>query len=65
MIVIMILYVCAKSLQSCLTLCDPMDYGPPGSYVHGVLQAEILEWVTISSNMILYVNSLYAHFMYM
>ena len=65
MIVIMILYVCAKSLQSCLTLCDPMDYGPSGSSVHGVLQAEILEWVTISSYMILYVNSLYAHFMYM
>ena len=36
-----------------------------GSSVHGVLQAEILEWVTISSYMILYVNSLYAHFMYM
>ena len=31
--------------QSCLTLCDPMDYSPPGSSVHGILQARILEWV--------------------
>ena len=33
-----------KSLQSCLTLCDPMDCSPPGSSVHGILQARILEW---------------------
>ena len=32
----------AKSLQSCLTLCDPMDYGPPGSSVHGISQTRIL-----------------------
>ena len=38
----------AKSLQSCLTLCDPMDSSPPGSSVHGILQARILEWVAIS-----------------
>ena len=31
--------------QSCLTLCDPMDYSLPGSSVHGILQARILEWV--------------------
>ena len=31
--------------QSCLTLCDPMDYSPQGSSVHGILQARILEWV--------------------
>ena len=31
--------------QLCLTLCDPMDYSPPGSSVHGILQARILEWV--------------------
>ena len=31
--------------QSCLTLCDPMDCSPPGSSVHGILQARILEWV--------------------
>ena len=33
------------SLQSCPTLCDPMDYSSPGSSVHGILQAKILEWV--------------------
>ena len=39
--------MCAKSLQSCLTLCDLMDYSPPDSSVHWVLQARILEWVAI------------------
>ena len=34
--------------KSCLTLCDPMDYRPPGSSVHGILQAGILGWVVIS-----------------
>ena len=34
--------------QLCLTLCDPMNYRPPGSSVHGILQARILEWVAIS-----------------
>ena len=34
--------------QSCLTLCDPMDCSPPGSSVHGILQARILEWVATS-----------------
>ena len=38
----------AKSLQSCLTLCDPRDGSPPGSPVPGVLQARTLEWVAIS-----------------
>ena len=38
----------AKSLQSCPTLCDPIDGSPPGSAVPGILQARILEWVTIS-----------------
>ena len=38
----------AKSLQSCLTLCDPMDCSPPGSTVHGIFQARILELVAIS-----------------
>ena len=37
----------AKSLQLCLTLCDPIDGSPPGSSVHGILQARILEWVAI------------------
>ena len=35
--------------QSCLTLCDSMDNSPPGSSVHGILQARILEWVAIPS----------------
>ena len=38
-------FVCAKSLQSCPTLCNPIDCSPPGSSVHGILQARILEWV--------------------
>ena len=40
----------AQSLQSCLTLCNPMDYSPPGSSVHGILQARILEWVAVPSS---------------
>ena len=46
------LYTCmrAKSLQSCLTLCDSMDCSPPGSSVHGILQARILEWVAAPSS---------------
>ena len=38
----------AKSLQSCPTLCDPIDGSPPGSLVPGILQAKTLEWVAIS-----------------
>ena len=38
----------AKSHQSCLTLCDPIDGSPPGSPVPGILQARTLEWVAIS-----------------
>ena len=45
----------AKSLQSYLTLCDPIDSGPPGSPVPGILQARTLEWVAISfSNVVMY-----------
>ena len=40
----------AKSLQSCPTLCDPIDGSPPGSPVPGILQARTLEWVAISSS---------------
>ena len=40
----------AKSLQSCPTLCNPIDGSPPGSTVPGILQAKILEWAAISSN---------------
>ena len=38
----------AKSLQSCPTLCDPIDGSPPGSPVPGILQARTLKWVAIS-----------------
>ena len=38
----------ARSLQSCLTLCDPIDGSPPGSAFPGILQARTLEWVAIS-----------------
>jgi len=40
----------AKSLQSCLTLCDPINGSPPGSPIPGILQARTLEWVAMSSN---------------
>ena len=42
--------LCAASIQSCLTPCDPMDCGLPGSSVHGILQARILEWVAMPSS---------------
>ena len=38
----------AKSLQLCLTLCDPIDSSPPGSPIPGILQARTLEWVAVS-----------------
>ena len=38
----------AKSLQSCPTLCGPIDGSPPGSPVPGILQARVMEWVAIS-----------------
>ena len=43
-------YMCAKSLQSHLTLCNPMDCSLPGSRVHGTSQARILEWVALPSS---------------
>ena len=42
--------MCAKSFQSCPTLCNPMDYSPPSSSVRGILQARILEWVALPSS---------------
>ena len=36
--------VAAKSLQSCPTLCDPVDRSPPGSSIHGIFQARVLGW---------------------
>ena len=41
-------HAAAKSLQSCPTLCDPIDGSPPGSPVPGILQVKTLEWVAIS-----------------
>ena len=38
----------AKLLQSCLTLCDPIDGSPPGSPIPGILQARTLEWIAIA-----------------
>ena len=46
--VFLALFVLAKSLQSCPTLCDPIDGSPPGFPVAGILQARTLEWVAIS-----------------
>ena len=43
-------HACAQSLQSCQTLYNPMDCSPPGSSVHGILQARILEWVAVFSS---------------
>ena len=42
--------MCAQLLQSCPTLCDPMDCSPPGSSLHGILQARILELVAMSTS---------------
>ena len=44
----------AKLLQSCLTLCNPIDGLPPGSPIPGILQARTLEWVAISFSKFLY-----------
>ena len=42
------LCVCVLAIQSCPTLCNPVDVSLPGSSIHGILQASILEWVAIS-----------------
>ena len=47
-VLISVLCMHAKSLQSCLTFCNPMDHNLPGFSVHGILQARILKWVAIS-----------------
>ena len=43
-------YMCVLVAKLCLTLCDPVDCSPPGSSVHGILQAKILEWVAMPSS---------------
>ena len=42
--------LCAKSLQLCPAICDPMDHSPPDFSVHGILQARILEWIAMPSS---------------
>ena len=58
----MLEYICvyaaaatAKSLQSCLTLCDPVDCSLPGFSVHGIFQARVLEWFAIAFSYIMYI----------
>ena len=47
---LILIFMCPKSLQSCLTLCDPKARSLPGSSVHGILKARILEWVAMPSS---------------
>ena len=49
----------AKSLQSCLTLCDPIDGSPPGSSIHGIFQARVLEWGAIAFSTDLALGTVY------
>ena len=42
--------MCAKLFQLCPNLCDPMDYSPSGSSVHGTVQARMLEWVVMPTS---------------
>ena len=42
--------MCAKFLPLCPILCDPMDCSPPGSSVHGIVQARMLEWVAMPTS---------------
>ena len=44
------IYICCSVTKLCLTLCDPMDCNLPGSSVHGILQARLLEWVVMPSS---------------
>ena len=46
-----------KVAQSCLTLSDPMDCGPPGSSVHGIFQARVLEWGAIAFSGLMYLGT--------
>ena len=56
------IYICyVKSLQSCLTLCDPIDGSPPGSTIPGILQARILEWGAIAYSDYIYNQHIKQH----
>ena len=50
----------AKSLQSCPTLCDPIDSSPPGSPIHGIFQARVLKWVAIAFSDFMHDSSVYS-----
>ena len=56
--------ICMKSevTQSCLTLCDPMDCNLPGSSVHGIFRASVLEWGAIAFCVYMYMNTQTHHF---
>ena len=55
----------AKSLQSCPTLCDPIDSSPPGSAVPGILQARTLEWGAIAFSSLCIIGSNFIHLIQM
>ena len=48
-VLVQLINMCVPA-QSCLTLCNPMNCGPPASSIHGILQSKVLEWVAISSS---------------
>ena len=54
-----------KSLQSCPTLCDPMDGSPPGSSIHGIFQARVQEWVAVAFSFLYLELHYYHHWAYM
>ena len=69
----MIIYICiymyaaaaAKSLQSCPTLCDPIDGSPPGSSIHGIFQGRVLEWGAVAfSDIHVYTNIYFYNIVY-
>ena len=51
MLILLVIAAAARSIQSCLTLCDPIDSSPPGSPIPGILQARTLEWLPFPSPM--------------
>ena len=59
-----VFFVRAKSLHLCLTVCDPTDCSLPGSSVHGVLQARILEWVAMSSSKVFFSHTQWPPFIF-
>ena len=54
---VLAIVLCVNVCQLCPTLCDSVHCGPPGSFVHGILQERILEWVPISFSILLCINN--------